>query len=77
MYDIISHEYDYLKPRGTIAMEYDAETESYLLRISLEKFLKETIELDSRQSIMATASSRSSSYLSDSGYDADFLVAAV
>ena len=53
-------------------MMYDAETESYLLRILLEKFLKETIELDSGHSITATARSHSSSYLSDSGYDSDF-----
>ena len=72
MYDIISNEYDYLKPRGTIAMEYDAETESYLLRILLEKFLKETIELDSGHSATVTAGSRSFSYFSDRGYNSDF-----
>ena len=69
LYYIISDEYDYLKPRRTIAMEYDAEMESYLLRILLETFLKETIDLDSKHSITATVGSRSSSYLSDSGYD--------
>ena len=53
-------------------MENDAEMESYLRRISLERFLKETLELDSGHSITATAGSHSSSYLSSSGYDSDF-----
>ena len=57
LYDIISDEYDYLKSRGTIAMEYVAEMESYLVRILLEKFRKETIELVSGHSITPTASS--------------------
>ena len=26
-------------------MEYDVDTESYILRVSLDKFLKETIEI--------------------------------
>ena len=28
-------------------MEYDVDTESYILRISMDKFLKETIEIQS------------------------------
>ena len=31
-------------------MEYDVDTESYILRISLDKFLKETIEIQSLES---------------------------
>ena len=37
--------YEYLKPNGTISMEYDLDTESYILRVSLDTFLKETIEM--------------------------------
>ena len=37
--------YEYLKPNGTISMEYDLDTESYILRVSLDTFLKETIEI--------------------------------
>ena len=43
LYDVISNTYEYLKPRGTISMEYDVDTESYKLRVSLDKFIKETI----------------------------------
>ena len=45
LYDVISNKYEYLKPRGTISMEYDVNTESYILRVFLDKFLKETIEI--------------------------------
>ena len=45
LYDIISNKYDYLKPRGANTMEYDVDIESYILRISLDNFLKETIEI--------------------------------
>ena len=45
LYDVISNKYEYLKPRDTISMEYDIDTESYILRISSDKFLKETIEI--------------------------------
>ena len=45
LYDVISSKYEYLKQRGTISMEYDVETESYILRVSLDKFLKEAIEI--------------------------------
>ena len=45
LYDVISNKYEYLKPRDTISMEYDVDTESYILRISSDKFLKETIEI--------------------------------
>ena len=31
---------------GAISMEYDVNTESYILRVSLDKFLKETIEIE-------------------------------
>ena len=34
-----------MNPRGTISMECDVDTESYILRISLDKFLKEIIEI--------------------------------
>ena len=34
-----------MKPNGTISMEYDLDLESYILRVSLAKFLKETIEI--------------------------------
>ena len=34
-----------MNPRGTISMESDVDTESYILRISLDKFLKEIIEI--------------------------------
>ena len=30
---------------GTVSMEYDVDTESCKLRVSLDKFLKQTIEL--------------------------------
>ena len=50
LYDVISNKFEYLKPRGTIYMEYDVDTESYILRISLDKFLKETIEIQSLES---------------------------
>ena len=30
-------------------MEYDVDTESYMLRVSLDKFLKETIEIEEPQ----------------------------
>ena len=45
LYDVISNKYKYLKPRGTISMEYDVDTKSYILRVSLDTFLKETIEI--------------------------------
>ena len=45
MYDIISKKYEYLKPNGTISVECDVDAESYILRASLNKFLKETIEI--------------------------------
>ena len=45
MYDIISKKYEYLKLNGTISVEYDVDAESYILRVSLNKFLKETIEI--------------------------------
>ena len=68
LYDVISNKYDYLKPRGTIAMEYDVDTESYILRISLHKFLKETIEMQS-DSTMALVGSSSS--LNDCSCDSE------
>ena len=45
LHDVISNKYEYLKPRGTISMEYDVDAESYTLRISSDKFLKKTIEI--------------------------------
>ena len=48
-YNVSSNKYEYLKPRGTISMEYDVDTESYILRVSLDKFLKETIEIEEPQ----------------------------
>ena len=45
LYDTVSKKYEYLKPNGTISVEYDVDTESYILRVSLDKFLKETIEI--------------------------------
>ena len=45
LHDVISNKYEYLKPRGTISMEYDGDTESYILRVLLDKLLKETIEI--------------------------------
>ena len=47
LYGIISNKYEYLKPRETISMEYDVDTVSCILRIFLDKFLKETIEIQS------------------------------
>ena len=47
MYDVISSKYEYLKPKGMISMEYGVDTESYILRVSLDKFLKGTIEIQS------------------------------
>ena len=44
-YDIISNKYEYLKPRDTISVGYVLDTESYKLRVSLDTFLKETIEI--------------------------------
>ena len=43
--DVISNKYEYLKPWGTISMEHDVDTKSYILRVSLDTFLKETIEI--------------------------------
>ena len=45
LYDIISKKYEYLKPNETISVECDVDAESYILRASLNKFLKETIEI--------------------------------
>ena len=45
LYDVISNKYEYLKPRCTISMEYDVDTKSYILRVYLDTFLKETIEI--------------------------------
>ena len=45
LYDVISNKCECLKPRGTISMEYDVDTESYKLRVSLDKCFKETIEI--------------------------------
>ena len=39
LYDIKSKKYDYLKPNGKISMEYYVDTESYILRVSLDIFL--------------------------------------
>ena len=46
LHDVISNKYEYLKPRGTISMEYDVDTETYILKVSLDKCLKETIEIE-------------------------------
>ena len=46
LHDVISNKYNYWKPMGAISMEYDVNTESYILRVSLDKFLKETIEIE-------------------------------
>ena len=46
LYDVISHKYEYLKPRRMISMEYDVDTETYILKVSLDKCLKETIEIE-------------------------------
>ena len=45
LYDEISNKYEYLKPRGKTSMEYDVDTESYKLRVSLDKCFKEPIEI--------------------------------
>ena len=37
LYDIISKKYEYLKSNGMISMEYDVNTKSYILRLSLDK----------------------------------------
>ena len=31
LYDVISNKYEYLKARGMISLEYDVDTESYIL----------------------------------------------
>ena len=49
LHDVISNKDEYLKPRSTFSMEYDLDTESYKLRVSLDKFLKETIEIQPLQ----------------------------
>ena len=36
LYNAISNKYEYLKPRGRISVEYDVDTESHILRISLD-----------------------------------------
>ena len=46
----ICNKYEYLKPRRTISIEYDVDTESYVLRISLDNFFKESIEIQSLES---------------------------
>ena len=48
--DVISNKYEYLKARGMVSMEYDVDIKSYILRISLGKFLKETIEIQPLES---------------------------
>ena len=50
LYDAFCNKYKYLKPRVTITTEYDVNTESYILRIYMDKFLKETIEIQSIES---------------------------
>ena len=45
LHNVISNKYEYLKPRGRISVEYDVDTESHILRILLDQFLKNTIEL--------------------------------
>ena len=50
LYDVISNKYEYLKLRGTISTEYDVDAESYIFRISLDKFLKETIDIQPLES---------------------------
>ena len=37
LYDIISKRYEYLKSNEMISMEYDVNTKSYILRLSLDK----------------------------------------
>ena len=44
-YHIISNKYEHLKPRDTISMGYVLDKGSYKLRVSLDTFLKETIEI--------------------------------
>ena len=44
-YHVISEKYDYLKPNGTISIEYDVDRECYIVGVSLDKFLKKTIEI--------------------------------
>ena len=39
---------DYLKTKGAITMEYDVDTKCNILRLSLDEFLKETIEFQSK-----------------------------
>ena len=45
LYDAVSNKYEYLKPRGKIYLGHDVDTESYILRISSNKFLKEIVEI--------------------------------
>ena len=66
LYDAITNKYGYLKQRGTITMEYDADIESYILRIFLDSFLKETIEIQP-----VPQRPDSVSFLNDSGYDSE------
>ena len=48
--NVISNKCEYLKTSDTISMAYNVDPESYILGISLEKFLKETIEIQSVES---------------------------
>ena len=53
LYDIISKKYEYLKSNGMISMEYDVNTKSYILRLSLDKeiFVIQALELELRHSL--------------------------
>ena len=53
LYDIISKKYEYLKPNEMISMEYGVNTESYILRLSLDQeiFEMQPLEQEPRHSL--------------------------
>ena len=45
IYEMIADRYDYLKPRGTIAAEFDEKNGVHVLTFGLDDFCKERIRL--------------------------------
>ena len=52
LYDIISKKYEYLKPNEMISMEYGVNTESYILRLSLDQEIFEMQPLEQEHVIL-------------------------
>ena len=42
IYDMVADRYDYLKPRGTITVEFDVKNGVLVLKFCLDDFYKET-----------------------------------